>query len=235
MRVVRRTVIVAMAAAVCMVAGSPAQAARKGSGIVDASKRVAGFTAGELLGEEWRQLLELPPNANPYAGTGDNCLSAGHKDKVLIVWTTAAPAPPAVCNVKPGTPVFFFALGGECSSVESAPYFGATEQEQRECTLASLRATPFDAILVTIDGGRPVNIGLDRFIAVSGQGTVDLPNPNILGVPGNRQATFVASAYSALVRPLRPGTHKITVTIVGGPFAGFTSRAVVNVVPGLKR
>ena len=62
-----------------------------------------------------------------------------------------------------------------------------------------------------------------------------LPDPNILGVPGNRPATFVASAYSALVRPLRPGTHTITVTIVGGPFGGFTSRAVVNVVPGLKR
>jgi hypothetical protein len=99
--------MVAMAAAVCIVAGSPAQAARKNSGVVDASKQVAGFTAGQLLGEEWRQLLELPPDANPLAGTGDNCLSAGHKDKVRILWTTGAPTPPAVCNVKPGTPVFF--------------------------------------------------------------------------------------------------------------------------------
>ena len=224
--------MVAMAAAACTVAGSPAQAATKDSGVVDASKRVAGFTAGELLGEEWRQLLELPLDANPLAGTGDNCLSAGHKDKVLIVWTTAAPTPPAVCNVKPGTPVFFFALGGECSSVEPPPFFGATEEEQRECTIGFLEATPFDAILVGIDGGPPVNIGLDSFIAVSGQGTVDLPDPNIFGVPGNRQATFVASAYVALVRPLPPGAHTLTVTIVGGPFAGFTTRAVVNVVPG---
>jgi len=46
--------------ALFMVAGSPAQAARKDSGVVDASKRVAGFTAGQMLGEEWRQLLELP-------------------------------------------------------------------------------------------------------------------------------------------------------------------------------
>ena len=75
-----------------------------------------------------------------------------------------------------------------------------------------------------------MNIGLDSFLAISGQGTVELPDPNVLGVPGNRQATFVAGAYSALVRPLPPGSHTITVTIVGGPFAGFTSRAVVNVV-----
>ena len=36
--------------ALFMVAGSPAQAARKDSGVVDASKRVAGFTASQLLG-----------------------------------------------------------------------------------------------------------------------------------------------------------------------------------------
>ena len=219
--------------ALFMVAGSPAHAARKDSGVVDASKRVAGFTAGQLLGEEWRQLLELPPNANPLAGTGDNCLSAGHKDKVLILWTTTAPTPPAVCDVKPGTPVFFYTLGGECSSVEPPPFFGATAEDQRQCILDWLRGTPFDAILVSIDGGPPVNVGVDSFLAVSGQGTVDLPDPNILQVPGNRQATFVAAAHSVLVRPLPPGTHTITVTTVGGPFDG-TTRAVVNVVPGLK-
>ena len=227
--------MVAMAAAVCMVASSPAQAATKDSGVVDASKRVAGFTASELLGEEWRQLLELPPDANPLAGTGDNCLSTGHKDKVLILWTTAAPTPPAVCDVKPGTPVFFYTLSGECSSVEPDPFFGATEEEQRECTIAFLRETAPDAILVSIDGRPPVNTGLDRFIAVSAQGTVDLPDPNILTVPGNRQATFVASGYVALVRALPPGTHTINVTLVGGPFDGFTTRAVVNVVPGATR
>ena len=78
--------------------------------------------------------------------------------------------------------------------MEPEPFFGATEEEQRECTLGFLQATPLDAILVSIDGGPAVNVGLDSFIAVSGQGTVDLPNPNILGVPGNREATFVASA-----------------------------------------
>ena len=229
----RRAAMVAIAAAVWMLAGSSGLAAAKDGGVADASKRVAGFTAGQLLGEEWRQLLELPPDENPLFGAGDNnCMSAGHDDKVLIVWTTGAPTPPTVCNVKPGTPVFFYALGGECSSVEPPPFFGATEEEQRECTLGFLGATPFDAILVSIDGGPPVNIGVDRFITVSGQGTADLPDPNVFGVPGNRQATFVASAYAALVRPLSPGAHTITVSIVGGPFGGTTTRAIVNVVPG---
>jgi hypothetical protein len=137
---------------------------------------------------------------------------------------------PDVCNIKPGTPVFFFSVFAECSSVEDPPFFGATEEEQRQCALDNLM--PFDAILVSVDGGPPVNIGLDRFLAVSGQGTVELPDPNILGVDAE-EATFVAAAYSAMVRPLPPGAHTIAVTIVGGPFAG-TNRAVVNVVPGLK-
>ena len=232
MSVVRKTAMLAIMAAVCMVAGSPAQAARKDSGVVDASKRLAGFTAGQLLGEEWRQLLELPPDANPLLGNGDKCLSAAHDDKVLILWTTPAPAAPTVCNVKPGTPVFFYTTGGECSSVEDPPFFGATEEEQLQCVLDFLQATPFDAILVSIDGGPPVNIGLESFLAISEQGTVELPDPNILGVP-EEQATFVAGAYSALVRPLPPGSHTITVTIDGGVFAG-TFRAVINVVPGLQ-
>jgi hypothetical protein len=220
------------AAAVCMLVGLPAQAAPKGSGIADASKRLAGFTAGQLLGEELRQVLELPLDVNPAAGE-DTCLSAGHKQKVLLLWTRREPDPLPVCDVKPGTPVFFYALGGECSSVEDPPFFGATEEEQRQCMLDFLQSTPFDAIEVRIDGGPPVNIGLDRYLAVSEQGTVDLPHPNVLGVQGNRRATFVAAGYVALVRPLPPGSHTITVTIVGGPFAG-TNRAVVNVVPGLK-
>ena len=74
---------------------------------------------------------------------------------------------------------------------------------------------------------------LNRFLAVSGQGTVDLPDPNIFDVQAGR-ATFVVAAYSALLRPLRPGTHTITVTIYGGPFAS-TNHAIVNVLPGRER
>jgi hypothetical protein len=197
--------MVALAAAVCLIAASPAQAAQKDSRILDASKRLAGFTAGQLLGEQLRQVLELPLDVNPAAGA-DNCLFAGHKEKVLLLWTRRPPREEVpVCDVKPGTPVFFYGLGGECSDVEPPEFFGATEKEQRRCMLRFLRSTPFDAIEVRIDGGPPVNIGRKRYLAISEQGTVFLPNPNVLGVEGNRQATFVAAGYVALVRPLPRG------------------------------
>jgi len=220
-----------MAVAAFLVADSSAQAGGRDGGIEDASARAAGFTTGELLREELRQILELPLDANPAVGTGSNCLWAGHRQKVLILWTTGAPAPAPVCRVKPGTPVFFYVLGGECSSVELPPWFGSTEQEQRDCMLSFLRTTPFDAILVGIDDRPAVNIGFDRFLTVSRQGTAFLPDPNIFGVPGNRPATFVAAGYTALIRSLRPGSHMITATIAGGPFAG-QNRAVVEVSRG---
>jgi hypothetical protein len=196
-------------------------------GLVPASGRLAGFTPGQLLGEEFRQVLELPTNVTP------SCMFTGNKDKVLILWTAQEPAPPTVCDVKPGTPVFFYTFGVECSNVEPDPFFGATAADQRACALKYLADANVQSIQVTIDGGTPVNIANDSFLAISGQGTVNLPDPNVLGVPGNRQATFVAAAYSVGLRPLPPGTHTITVTIVGGPFPG-TNRAVVNVVPGAK-
>src|SRR6478609_4788631 len=66
---------VTLAVTTLLAVATPAAAApaRSESGLVDASTRVAGFTAGQLLGEEYRQLLELPPDSNPLAGNGDNC------------------------------------------------------------------------------------------------------------------------------------------------------------------
>ena len=39
-----------------------------------------------------------------------------------------AAGPPTSCTVKPGTPVFFFTLGGECSSVEDPPFSERTRR-----------------------------------------------------------------------------------------------------------
>ena len=167
------------------------------------------------------------------AGNGNNCLSAGRKHKVLILFTVPDSKPPAVCTIKPGTPVFFSSVGGECSSVEAAPFFGRNAREQRRCIVDFVRSASVEAILVSIDGKAPVNIRSERFLAVSRQRTVQLPDPNILGVPGNREATIVAAAYSVLLRRLSPGTHTINVTVVSSDasLAG-TNRAIVNVESG---
>jgi hypothetical protein len=86
----------------------------------------------------------------------------------------------------------------------------------------------FDAILVSIDARRPVNIYSDRFLAVSPQMTADLPAPNILGVP-DRETTFVAAAWVAMIRPLPPGTHTIRVELVKPDEASDVREVIVKV------
>jgi hypothetical protein len=197
--------------------------------LAPASGRLAGFTGGELLGEEIRQLLEIPAADNPILGAGESCFAAGHKDKVLIVWTR--PEAPT-CTVKPGTPIFLFAFFNECSDVEKP--FPRTEAEQRQCAVEGLRDFAahlgFEAILVSIDGGPSIDIFSDRYLAVSPQMTANLPEDNILGVPA-QATTFVAAGWVAMIRPLPPGTHTIRVEIVQSGDDS-VSEAIVEVVPG---
>jgi hypothetical protein len=167
-------------------AGAPALAQPADHTLVPASGRLAGFTGGELLGEEMRQLFELPVADNPLAGAGESCFATGNR-KVLILWTR--PVAPT-CTVKPGTPTFLFAFFNECSNTERPPFFGGeTEAGRRQCALDGLPV--LDAIFVSIDGGPPVNIYSDRYLAVSPQMTAHLPDPNILDVAA-RETTFVS-------------------------------------------
>jgi hypothetical protein len=199
--------------------------------LVPASGRLAGSTGGQLLGEEVRLLLELPRSANPLAGAGESCFPTAD-GKVLIVWTR--PTPPT-CTVKPGTAIFLFSVFAECSDVEPAPFFGATAAEQRACALENLRGFPVDASRVSIDGGTPVDIRSNRYLAVSPQMTADLPTDDILGVDAEA-ATFVAAAWVAMIRPLPPGTHTIAVDVDStDPAFDVATSAIVEVVPGQRR
>jgi hypothetical protein len=214
-----------------LMAAVPAAAAPPPDGqLVPASGRLAGLTGGQLLGEELRQLFELPVAQNPFAGNGGSCFGTGNKDKVLIVWTRPTPD---TCTVKPGTPIFLFTYVGSCSNTEQPPSFGGeTEAGQRSCALALLKQPGVpSAIRVSIDGRPPVDIKSDRYLAVSPQVTVNLPNPNILGVPTSPPTTFVAAAWVAMIRPLPPGTHTIRVESVTNGMSS-VSAVIVEVVPG---
>jgi hypothetical protein len=235
MRNVRWAGLLALAVAVSVVVASPvAHAAPPRDGkLVPAAKRLAGLTGGQLIGEETRLLLELPAAENPLTGAGESCFPAGHGGDVLILWTRPESQAPAECTVKPGTSVFLFSVFVFCDPVEPPPFFAVGEEAQRQCAVEGLLTLPqleFDAILVTVDGGAPTDIGTERFLAVSPQGTAQLPEGNILGVDP-QETTFVTAGYVAMLRPLPPGEHTITVEVVGGPSAGITS-ATINVVPG---
>ena len=221
--------------------GSPALAARSAGPLVPASGSLKGFTGGELLGEELRQLFELPASQNPLAGMGESCFSAGKHDDVLILWTRPPDQDPARCTVRSGTPVFTFAIFNECSSVEEAPFDGGeTEDGQRRCAETGLdefaagQRPPFPAveqILVSIDGRRPTDIFSDRYRAGSPQMTANLPAENVIGV-APQAMTFVAAGWVAMIPPLPPGTHTISVSVVNKEGDPFVTGAEVTVIPG---
>jgi hypothetical protein len=234
MRIVRRAGLLALAVAVSVVASPVALAGASDDGkLVPASKRLGGMTGGQLIGEETRLLLELPLVENPLGQGTESCFPAGHNGNVLIVWTRPEDQRPE-CIVKPGTSVFLTGGYFFCDPLEAPPFFAEGEEEQRECAVEGLHTYPdfvaTDAILVSIDGGTPVNIKREQYVAVSPQGTAQLPAGNILGV-APQETTFVTAAYVAMIRPLRPGVHTITVEAVGGPFAGTIVSATVIVAP----
>jgi hypothetical protein len=194
--------------------------------------RLAGSTAGTLLGQWWALSLAIPapqhPNnpANPAL-----CQQLGRRGKVLAV-DSAAPRP--TCTMRANQKLFIPASGSECSDAEPVDggFYGATEAEQRACAIGWAVDPAFvTAITLSLDGGPPVSIRDERFLVVSPQfDTVFPQDPIFDATPG--PATFVAANYAATPRrDLRPGRHEITleVTFPGG---SFTQTLVIDVTRG---
>jgi hypothetical protein len=224
MRHLRYAVVAIVTVALCAapVALAKKNANKGGGAVIAPVHQVNGQSGSELLGEYWGELLE-----NDIGTFSGSCIPLGNKGKVLV------PEPDedftAICTVNPGT-TLLFAFGAECSNVEEDEFFGETEAEQLACAIA-FDEEFFVAASITVDDGNPVDILNPRFELFSRQGSVVLPENNILGVPAG-PATFTAHGWGAIVRGLRPGQHiiEVVVTDVEGFTATFT--ATISVVPG---
>ena len=148
MRIVRWAALLTLTVAAGAVA-SPAAAVwePKDGELLPASKRLAGWTGGQLIGEETRILLELPLDENPLNRAGESCFRGGNRGRVLILWTRLANEAPAACTVGRGTPVFLFAGFVFCDPLEPPPFYALGERDQRRCALEGARTLlKFDAI-----------------------------------------------------------------------------------------
>jgi hypothetical protein len=178
------------------VAGSPAAA-------------VPGKKLGGTLGGMWKRVLETPTPQNPFAGGGPLCVDLGG-----VVAPFGAPGTESItCTVKPGTKVFVAAWSAECSTLEGPPFHGDDEMSLRACARAVNAGIATKDVVVFVDGRRvPVTE------VTSGQLRLDLPADNIFGVPagtGLPPYLSVADGWVALLHPLTPGTHTITLDVVG--------------------
>jgi hypothetical protein len=222
MRLVRRTVLTAVAVVLCV---SPVAVANdrheNGGGAVIAPARGGGLSGGELLGEVWAQNLALPASNDPFSGT---CIPfarnviAPHFDETGT----------ATCTATPRTRLFLF--WGSFFTELDPPSFPTTEEAQLAEAVAADQA--IHELNVTVDNGRTINLVRRRFELFSPQRTVQLDDDNFYGVPA-RTVTFTAHAWGAVIRNLRPGQHTVTLEVVAPEFGDpFTVTTVLNVVRG---
>lgn len=166
---------------------------------------------GSTLGAMWKKILETPTPQNPFGGGSTLCVDLGG-----VVAPFSAGAASITCTVKPGTRIFVAAWSAECSTLEGSPFFGSDRATLRACARAVNDG--ITAVSVTLDG-KPV--GPTR--VSSPLQRLNLPSDNIFGAdsgscctqPGGLPYLFVANGWVALLHPLRPGTHTITIDVAG--------------------
>ena len=187
---------------------------------------------GDSLGAMWKKVLETPTPQNPFGDGGPLCVDLGG-----VVAPFGAGSEPITCTVKPGTKVFVAAWSAECSTLEGPPFFGSNEAELRACARAVNAG--ITTVTAKLDGKvvalTKVSSPLQR---------LSLPPVNIFGAdpgscctePGDLPYLSVADGWVALLHPLTPGTHTITIDVAGefpGVVLPIHNTTTIIVKPGL--
>jgi hypothetical protein len=168
-----------------------------------------GRSYAEWSAAYWQWNSALPIDQNPNFD-GENCMN-GANGQAGPVWFLGGGVGifPVVrnCEVPLGKAVFFQLLAGECSTLESPPFYGANEPELRVCaeTLADLMTN----IACEVDG-----VALQGLVAYRFQSPVFqivFPPDNVAGVPGGGTGLSVGDGWYVLLAPLSKGQHTIHV------------------------
>jgi hypothetical protein len=162
------------------------------------------------LGALWTAVFETPNAQNPFGGGGpeSGCFNLGR------VVAPFGPTGVAACTVKTGTKIFVAARSFECSTFEGN---GTIDAQLRACAKAKdLPSAP----AVTVDGA-PVAISEVE----TGLLRITLPADNLFGLPAGSTGLSVAHGWVALLHPLPPGPHTITIT---SPSSTITTTITVN-------
>jgi hypothetical protein len=160
---------------------------------------------GDLLGQWWKTVLEIPVSENPLTGNADPCITLGRR--VLAPAFTAGGE--IACSVDKGTSILAITFTSECSDAEEPPFFGATPRARARCARATADGVTINE--VGIDG---VTYDVNRYRTPSPDLRVRLPEDDLFGVSA-RSLRFTADGWAPLIEPLRPGHHVISVRSAG--------------------
>jgi hypothetical protein len=149
-----------------------------------------------------RWFVELPLDQSPSANP-DYDVRTGQSGNV---WFLGSPFGSSEKNITipTGVSLFFGLLSAEASSLEAPPFFGATEQEQRDA--AAFFADHIGDLSASVDG---VPVGHPEDYRVSSpQYTFTAPTPWVFGDVGGT-GTAVVDGYFLMRTPLSRGEHTL--------------------------
>jgi hypothetical protein len=162
---------------------------------------VEGVSQDEWLARHWQWTLSLPASGNPGQDVSGRSCANGQSGPVFFI-----PRNFPSCTVPAGKSILIPIAGTECSTSESVPFTGTTEEELRSC--AAQETERYTNIRVTVDGEIVPNITSYR--SSSPLFAVSLPEGNVLGAPSGVMWA-VADGYQVMLGPLPPGEHEIIV------------------------
>jgi hypothetical protein len=173
------------------------------NGIVRPDAKYRGKTYPEWAAAFWQWSLGLPLEGHPFIDDPEFDFSAHQSGPV---WFWSAPDGPLerVVTLPEGKALFLTLRDVECSSLEDPPFFGATEEEQRE--VAAWFADHIVDVFCTIDGVSVENLQDFRFS--TDQFEFDAPTPWIFGATGGA-GTAVGDGYFLMLAPMSKGHHTI--------------------------
>jgi Cache domain len=187
--------------------------------VFPADSRPYGLTYGEWTAKWWQWGYSIPKDINPaYDDTGKNCAQKQNGP----VWFLAGTYGHAVnrkCNIPVGKAILFPILNSECSFAEFQKL--RTLSELRTC--AKTIQDQVSSLKASVDG-RPTP-SLQEYRIQSPPFNFTLPGNNILGLPANVATQAIADGNWVFLKPLSPGSHKIT-------FGGGVQHESANIVAG---
>lgn len=178
---------------------------RERAEVVCPGDRYHGHTYAEWSAAALQWSMELPLAGHPATDTAGFDVSAGQSGDV---WFLVAPfgTVQRTGTIPRGTALFITLANVEVSSLESPPFHGATEAEQR--TLARFIADHIvpTSLVCKIDGVSVKH--LERYRFSSPQFDFTAPSPWIFGDIGG-SGTSVGDGYYVMLEPLSRGQHTI--------------------------
>ena len=187
--------------------------------IFRANSKPYGLTYGEWTAKWWQWGYSIPKDINPaYDDTGKNCAQKQNGP----VWFLAGTYGHAVnreCNIPAGKAILFPILNSECSFAEFPNL--KTLSELRLC--AKTIQDQVSSLKASVDG-IPMP-SLQEYRIQSPPFSFTLPQNNIVGLPANVTTEAIADGNWVFLKPLSPGSHKIT-------FMGGIQQERTNIVAG---